>query len=246
MKLLLKIIILAQFIWIGNIYALSCKSPDIQFVVKCQNDICTDGFFLFRKSRDSACSSMLDVVDSDPIYKLTNDFSTIKSNNEILNGFYKIDQKKDLSIRRDYVKSLSKCFSENSNNIVTTSCFEKGTKFTPLEYEAQNTIDYVKNDFVEKSNFENLLTEILKYLLPVLMVFFVGLSLRYNDSKHIGKIMTVIFILILITIPDMLLSGWPSWARSGVLGFLYFVGFMIFLLCRYVWRYHQRQKSKNT
>ena len=242
MKALFKLIILVQFIWIGNASALSCKIPDLKFVVKCQNDICVEGFFLFLKSRGSGCSTMLDIKTSDLIYKLSSDFSSIKSNSEILNGFYKLPLKKDLYIKRDYL-NYSKCFSENSQNIISTDCFNKGTEFIPLDYKNQESTEFVKNAFVEKSEFESLKIQIMKIIFPIIMLIFIGLSIWYNDSKHIGKILTAIFILILAAAPDMLLSGWISWLRTGFYGLIYFIGFIIFLFIRSIWRYYLRKKN---
>lgn len=198
--------------------ALSCVHI-VHFIVRCQDDVCTEGFFAPRRMAGESCETILDVQENEPIQKFDGKFGPLrKGDSEKLNGYFRIGVMDRFRLNRN-VENL-RCFKRNDEGAFSLICSGERMKMEKLDYPADREISSVISDLVSQSKRANILNWMLDLLLPAVTLPLMIWSGRRFRKRHGNKLAAVVFLVSSIGISHFFL-GRASWFLTCIVGWLF-------------------------
>lgn len=184
----------AFFIFISVLFlsnttlARTCLQP-VDFIIKCGNGTCGEGFFAYRRY----CQShLLNVTENQKTYKISPKFlAQVNTDSTELNGFY--------AIHFDYLRYI---LDEKNEEIMSSQIefSEDGLNFnyikhklTKLDLKNDLSIKDVQRDYAKKTSIESLKANILKTIAVLPMLFFI-LLIHTRWRKQATKVRTGLFV----------------------------------------------------
>lgn len=216
--------------------ATTCDRKQIktEFIVKCENNICKEGFLVSRKHVER-CSVLLNVKGDEIIYSIDGNLGLLQKDNEVLDGFYAIEVIGRKHANENF--NEKECFGLNEKPEVSVKCLREPRKFTKLPISANDNMQSALDYYVSLSQREYFIREIWEWLLPILLLPLVVLSWRNFQDKQGAKYIIAILILSIIGLSETL-YGRPYWLFAGIAGLIHStIWFMAYLNKRIRKRY---------
>lgn len=202
----------------SSTFATSCLTLRSQFIVKCENDICVEGFFKNERYSSSGigCNRVLDVQKEDPIHRINGNLASVKSTNEILNGYYSVQSIYPSRYYRRREKD-NRCFKNFSEeNSVNLECFKNPSEFKKLNYPTTETVESVQQEYVTETKHDYYISWIIKWAFGPLLLALMYLNIKSKKRIFYATAFWMIFYLSLIGILGYISTGWASWLFSGL------------------------------
>jgi hypothetical protein len=236
MKSLFVQITLAMFFSV-NVSAMSCKIY-VHFVVRCQQDVCKDGFFAHRKLAGSLCSTILDVPFDEPVRKFDGQLSRLRQRDSMLfDGYYQITIP-DFGYRYDRSIENLRCFQTNENGELSLSCEDEAVEFERLDFPANKEVSAVIAEMANRARQEGAFDRMMDFALPVLVfaiMMWAGVSFKRASGN---KLAASVFAVSLLGVPHVF-WGREAWILSTLAAWIFC---LVWLIAKLTVRYRNRKE----
>jgi hypothetical protein len=217
--LLVKITLLSLFLFSHSAPAMSCRVY-IQFVIRCQQDVCKEGFFAHRRLAGGLCSSILDVPGEEPIRKFDGDLSRLRKMDSFLFDGYYLISIPDHGYRYDRKVEDLRCFKQNPQGEFSYSCEDEKIQFERLDYLSDQELPTVIAEMALRSKKEAAYDQGMDFFLPVLMLAMTIWATLHFDRASGNRLAVGVFAISLLGVPHVF-WGRSSWILSTLVGWAF-------------------------